>query len=487
MMFNSLSFFIFLPLVTFLYFQVKYEYRWIILLVASYYFYFSSGGIYTILLVISTLIDYISGLQIYNAKTSFRKNLFLMFSLVGNFGLLFSFKYFNFFNSILHDSLGIFAIEMPQFALDVILPVGISFYTFQTLSYTIDIYKGELKPTRHLGIFALFVTYFPQLVAGPIERATNLLPQFFEKHDFDYLRAVEGLKLILWGLFKKVVVADTLATTVSLVYNNPTSYTGFSLWLATIFFAYQIFCDFSGYTDIAIGAAEIMGFRLMNNFRRPYFSRSISEFWKRWHISLSTWFRDYLYIPLGGNRVSVPRWYFNLFFTFLVSGLWHGANWTFVIWGALHGFYLIFEIVTKSSKEKLLQITHLIKFPQLIQFSEIAITFVLVNLGWIFFRANSLNDAIYILSHLFSGLSFSTMGVNLGFSTMSDLLKVIVLILIVEFVHLMQESGIGIFLVNEIIERRPRLWLRWSMYYIIIFAIVLLGVFGEVQFIYFQF
>lgn len=316
---------------------------------------------FIILIILSTIIDYFAGLKIYGSKSIKIKRLFLCFSIISNLGLLFAFKYFNFFSDSFRALLQQFSIPMDPITLKVILPVGISFYTFQTMSYTIDVYREKIGAQKHLGIFAVYVSFFPQLVAGPIERATNLLPQFFEKHNFEYKRAADGLKLMLWGFFKKVVVADRLSSIVNIVYNDPTSFTGTPLILATIFFAFQIYCDFSGYSDIAIGAAQIMGFRLMDNFKRPYFSRSISEFWKRWHISLSTWFKDYLYIPLGGNRVAIPRWYANLFIVFLVSGLWHGANWTFVIWGALHGIYLILEMVLLPYKNKLFSLLYLDK------------------------------------------------------------------------------------------------------------------------------
>lgn len=286
---------------------------------------------------------------------------------------------------------------------------------------------------------------------------------------------------MLWGFFKKVVIADRLAVIVNTVYNDPTGYTGIPLILATIFFAFQIYCDFSGYSDIAIGAAQVMGFKLMDNFKRPYFSRSINEFWKRWHISLSTWFKDYLYIPLGGNRVSIPRWYINLLVVFIVSGLWHGANWTFVVWGALHGFYLIFEIVTKPLKEKILKATKLIKFPKLIHLLEIGFTFILVNIGWIFFRANNVQDAFYVLTHMFQGLSLNFSGIYIGVGW-SELIIAFSVIAFMEFVHLIQEHRS----IRQFLDNKPLL-LRWSIYISIILLILLFGVFDNTQFIYFQF
>ncbi|MBN1646259.1 MBOAT family protein [Candidatus Woesearchaeota archaeon] len=481
MLFNSLHFLIFFPIVVAIYFTTPHKYRWILLLISSYYFYMSWKAEYIILIMISTVIDYIAGRKIHKSRSKKRKKYFLTLSILTNIGLLFAFKYFNFFSESLRQLLAQFSIPLNPITLKVLLPVGISFYTFQTLSYTIDVYRGKIKPEKHLGIFAVYVSFFPQLVAGPIERAKNLLPQFFEKHYFEYKSVTDGLKLMLWGFFKKVVIADRLSVIINNVYNNPVDFTGFSLIIATIFFAFQIYCDFSGYSDIAIGSAQIMGFKLMDNFRRPYFSRSISEFWKRWHISLSTWFRDYLYIPLGGNRVSIPRWYLNLFLVFLISGLWHGANWTFVIWGALHGIYLITGILTHNITSKLVQKTYLSRLPKVHNIMRIGLTFVLVNIGWIFFRANSLSDAWYILTHLFSGLSFSFKGVELGVGWDSIIIA-IAAILFMETVHIMQEH----FRMREFMSNKP-IWIRWPIYIILLWLILFFGMFNETQFIYFQF
>ena len=351
MLFNSLEFIIFFPIVVAAYFALKPKYRWILLLLASYYFYMAWNYKYIVLILISTTIDYFAGINIHRSNNPRTRKALLLVSLVANLGLLFFFKYFNFFGdsiNYLFDKINIFY-NIPAY--HYLLPVGISFYTFQTMSYTIDIYNGKQEPERHFGRFALFVSFFPQLVAGPIERSVNLLPQFRKHYDFDYERVKNGILLMVWGFFKKVVIADRLAEYVNMVYNHPHDFGGLHNMIATFFFSFQIYCDFSGYSDIAIGSAMIMGYTLMTNFRRPYFSMSIREFWQRWHISLSTWFRDYVYIPLGGNRVVKWRWYYNLFITFLVSGLWHGAEWTFVIWGALHGFYLIFAIWTTKLRE----------------------------------------------------------------------------------------------------------------------------------------
>lgn len=331
MLFNSLEFIIFFPIVVALYFALNPKYRWILLLIASYYFYMCWNYKYIILIAASTIIDYIAGICIYHTRKKYLKTLFLLTSLMTNLGLLFFFKYFNFFGDSFNYVFEKFNIFYRVPAYHFLLPVGISFYTFQTLSYTIDIYKEGHKPEYHFGKFALFVSFFPQLVAGPIERSTNLLPQFHKNFTFDYNRIKSGIVQMCWGFFKKVVIADRLAEYVNAVYNNASDYQGLPLIIATVFFAFQIYCDFSGYSDIAIGSAKILGYDLMQNFRRPYLAVNIQDFWRRWHISLSTWFRDYVYIPLGGSRVKKLRWHFNLFITFLISGLWHGAEWTFII------------------------------------------------------------------------------------------------------------------------------------------------------------
>ncbi len=335
MFFNSLHYVIFLPIVVAFYFLIPPRRRWIFLLAASYYFYMCWKMEYIVLILASTIVDYYAGLHMGRIKDKSKRRKFLVLSLISNLGLLFAFKYFNFFNESTRAAFAHFDItyNIPYF--DVLLPVGISFYTFQTLSYTIDVYRGKKEPETHLGIFALYVAFFPQLVAGPIERSTHLLPQFHKVQTFSYDRTVDGLKLIIWGMFKKVVIADRVAVVADTVFNSPGNHNGAQFMIGTFFFAYQIYCDFSGYSDIAIGSARILGIDLIKNFNRPYYSKTIAEFWKRWHISLSTWFRDYLYISLGGNRAGISRWYFNLLATFLISGLWHGANWTFIIWATM--------------------------------------------------------------------------------------------------------------------------------------------------------
>jgi D-alanyl-lipoteichoic acid acyltransferase DltB (MBOAT superfamily) len=492
MLFNSIEFLIFFAVVITAYFILKSKHRWILLLAASYYFYMSWNPAYIILIILSTVVDYFAGLKMGTTDDKSKRKKYLFGSLFINLGMLFFFKYYNFFNDsitylIKEVSILQYGGVLPTF--DLLLPVGISFYTFQTLSYTIDVYRGKKEPERHFGIFALYVSFFPQLVAGPIERSTRLLPQFKEEYEFDYVRVTDGLKLMLWGFFKKVVVADRLAIFVNGVYNDVQGAEGIPLILATVFFAFQIYCDFSGYSDIAIGAAQVMGFNLMDNFKRPYFAKSVPEFWRRWHISLSTWFKDYVYIPLGGNRVSKTRYYANLFITFLISGLWHGAAWTFVIWGALHGFYQIFSLVTKKYRDKFKESIGLVNYPTLNKYLQIGITFILVDFAWIFFRANSLTDAWYIIRNLFSGITsqISSIGMlsislsGFGFSKY-ELAVAVGVILIMEAIHLIQRHGS----IRHMMRDKP-IWFRWSLYYALIFMILFLGAYGNQEFIYFQF
>lgn len=481
MLFNSVDFLIFFPIVVILHFAIPHRFRWILLLFASYYFYMSWRPEYIILIVLSTLVDFFAARQMVKPGNEGKRKKFLMLSLVVNLGMLFFFKYFNFFSSSLQTLFDFVGINIQLPVLTLLLPVGISFYTFQTLSYTIDVYRGKQKPTNQFGIFALFVSFFPQLVAGPIERSTHLLPQFNKIKTIDYKRITDGLKLMGWGLFKKVVIADRLAEIVNNIYNNPTDYSGIPLIIATAFFAIQIYCDFSGYTDIAIGAAKVLGYDLMENFRQPYFSRSIAEFWHRWHISLSTWFRDYLYIPLGGNRVVKWRWYFNVFMVFLISGLWHGANWTFVIWGALHGAFMLVGIWTENSRKQLYKSSGLDRSPFILHTIQMIVTVILVCFAWIFFRANSISDAIYISTHLFSGLDLSgSYGLDLG-GLYERLLLVFSMgtLLLVDFAQARDGNVLNL-------SNKPVV-VRWAVYYALFLGIVMFGKFGIQDFIYFQF
>lgn len=495
MLFNSFEFLIFFPTVVGLFFLLPHRFRWILLLISSYTFYMFWRVDYAIILIISTVIDYVCSLMMDRqpvGATSKRKP-WLWLSLTTNLGTLFVFKYYNFFNTAAKDLADMLGVGYATPAFELLLPMGISFYTFQTMSYTLDVYYGRQKAEKHLGIFALFVTFFPQLVAGPIERAGNLIDQLKEKKEFDYQRVADGLKLMAWGLFKKVVIADRLALMVNQVYNNPTEYEGIPLILATVFFAFQIYCDFSGYSDIAIGSAQVMGFRLMENFRRPYFSKSIREFWSRWHISLSTWFRDYLYIPLGGNRVVKWRWYYNLFIVFLVSGLWHGANWTFIVWGALHGFYQVFGFLTAKQRDAAVASLGLNRNRTFYKALQVGTTFALVCLAWVFFRANTISDAWYITTHMFSGFGewVSLVISNENFARHELLylgqrreafMAAVVFIVLMELIHLLQRR----YPIRFRLRTYPS-FVRLMAYNFVILLILFWGVFSESEFIYFQF
>ena len=446
----------------------------------------SWNPIYIVLILFSTVVDYFVAIQLDKSTRKRQRQWLLGLSLLANLGLLFTFKYYNFFNSAIEDTLLLLGYEYSYSVLNVLLPVGISFYTFQTLSYTIDIYKGRQRAQKHFGKFALFVSFFPQLVAGPIERSTHLLPQFDKKFDFDYLRITDGLKLMFWGLFKKIVIADRLAIIVNQVYNNAPDYDGFALALATVFFAFQIFCDFSGYSDIAIGCAKVFGFDLMKNFNKPYYAKSISEFWKRWHISLSTWFRDYVYIPLGGNRTSKGRWYANLFITFFVSGIWHGANWTFLIWGALHGFYLIAAIILSPVKNWMYHKLGVADHSRLpVKVWQTGTTFLLVCFAWIFFRANSASDAFLIVGRILSMEFNPSVWIDSLYQIGIDKNGLVIAVLsigIMEIVHLLDRDESFIQKLN-----RLKTYQRWGLYYLFVLYFLFFGSFGNQDFIYFQF
>jgi alginate O-acetyltransferase complex protein AlgI len=495
MLFNSIQFLIFFPIVTVVFFLLPHKYRWFHLLVASCLFYMAFIPVYILILLFTILIDYIAGIVIENA-TGKKKKYFLSLSIVANVGVLAFFKYYNFFTQNIDDLISVTGGTRVLPLLHIILPIGLSFHTFQAMSYTIEVYRGRQKAERHPGIYALYVMFYPQLVAGPIERPQNVLHQFHEKKYFNYKNATSGLRLIMWGMFKKVVIADRLALLTDPVFNHPHNYTPLALAIAAIFFSFQIFCDFSGYSDIALGTARVMGFSLMQNFNKPYHARTVSEFWSRWHISLSTWFRDYVYIPLGGNRVSVPRWYFNLFFVFLLSGFWHGANWTFIVWGGLHGFYLIFAIVSQSTREKISTWLGITRIGWLYTLVQVFTTYCLVTLAWVFFRANTLKDAVYIITKfpaagksfgrwLLSGhLSFNSLKKAIGEIPMyiEDVTLCFLLIFILETVHFLQRK----YNITDTISKRP-IYIRWSIYYVMIMIIIFFGVYGKRQFIYFQF
>jgi D-alanyl-lipoteichoic acid acyltransferase DltB (MBOAT superfamily) len=440
---------------------------------------------YILILAATIGIDYLAGICIENKQGRARKAV-LAWSIVANVGVLCIFKYFNFFNENIGSLANFLGWNYSIQSLSLILPVGLSFHTFQSMSYTIEVYYGRQRAERNLGIFALYVMFYPQLVAGPIERPQNLLHQFYERHDFDYLRVTSGFKLMAWGLFKKVVIADNLALLTNAVYAHPGQFSGPLLLLATVFFAFQIFCDFSGYSDIAIGSARVMGFRLMRNFDAPYSAKSIAEFWRRWHISLSTWFKDYLYIPLGGSRGK--RWltYRNIFVVFLVSGLWHGANWTYVIWGGLHGAFMVIGAATRGFREKFVALTGLEKRPFLLDGFRIVITFSLVCGAWVFFRANSVGDAFAIYRGLARGwtdLRSSGLDGSLveQISVRSALIGLIG-IMVVEAVQMLERRGS----VQALVRMQP-VWVRWAIYYAGAATLFFLFADGGDQFIYFQF
>jgi len=492
MLFNSFQFAVFFVVVTTLFFLLPHRFRWFLLLAASCYFYMVFIPVYILILAATIVVDYFAGILIEKAEGK-RRKFYLILSLISNVGFLAFFKYFNFINDNMRVLAQWLHWNYPIEALGILLPLGLSFHTFQAMSYTIEVYRGRQKAEQHFGIYALYVMFYPQLVAGPIERPQNLIRQFYEKKVFDPVRVIEGLKLMLWGLFKKVVVADRLAIVVDQVYGSPSEYSGLPFIIATYFFAFQIFCDFSGYSDIAIGAAKVMGFDLMTNFDRPYAARSIPEFWRRWHISLSTWFRDYLYIPLGGNRISRGRWYGNLMIVFLVSGLWHGANWTYVIWGALHAFYMLASVVLTKLRYRFSNIFGLSRYPSLHKVFKIFLTFNLVAFAWIFFRANNLEEAWYIVRHLFDLGDTLTRWQNLGWSSTMllgydikigkvEFLIAVSSILFMEYIQWIQRQGTAkVFFLD-----RP-IWFRWATYYALIILIVVLGVDRSSQFIYFQF
>lgn len=482
MFFNSLDFAIFFPVVFILYWIVSKNLttRNLLILVASYVFYGWWDWRFLSLIIISSLIDYFVGKKIYDTDSQRTKKQLLLVSLVVNLGFLLYFKYANFFIDTFVDSFALFGKELEVSTLNIILPVGISFYTFQTLSYTIDIYREQLKPTTNPLAFFSFVAFFPQLVAGPIERASHLLPQFYKTYKFNYNQVKSGLLLMAFGLFKKMVIADRAAILVNQVYNNPSDYHGYEVVVATVLFAFQIYCDFSGYSDIAIGAARTMGFDLMKNFDSPYFSKSITEFWRRWHISLSTWFRDYVYIPLGGSRKGKYRTYFNLFAVFLISGLWHGAAMTFVIWGAIHGIIIVVEKALGGLRKKIFikkghPLSYLIGLP---------ITFIIVCFAWVFFRANSFMDAKLIVKQALNSVPSVNSIYDLGLPKheFKLLFIAILLLLLFEIIH---KRFNALKTLNRMV-----LPIRWITYLLIVFSVLIFGIYGEdtiQEFIYFQF
>lgn len=476
MVFNSLEFLLFFPIVTVLYFLLSHTYRWPLLLTASAFFYGYFKWEYLLILVFTIFVDFFAGLWIEKTQGKAKKWA-LIASILANVGVLAYFKYADF----ILDNINAVVFKLghePFNLLEILLPIGLSFHTFQAMSYTFEVYKGTLPAERNLGRYALYVMFYPQLVAGPIERPQNVIPQFFIRHKFDFQRAKSGLRLMLWGMFKKVVIADRLAVFVDLVYDNPQAYSGTPLVMATIFFAIQIFCDFSGYSDIALGAARVMGFKLMKNFDRPYFSKSISEFWRRWHISLSTWFRDYLYIPLGGNRKGPFRRYLNLILVFMISGLWHGASWNFVIWGTLHGVYLVVGQWSKGFQDALYGL-----IPQgfLRDLAQNLSVLFLVGISWVFFRAEGLDNALYILKNAWNQSSH-TLAESIQLMGQKEFIVGMAAIFLMESVHWLQRGkDLGVWA-----ENLPK-WKQWAAYYLLFIGVIFFGVYNNTQFIYFQF
>ncbi|HYC56770.1 MAG TPA: MBOAT family O-acyltransferase [Candidatus Binatia bacterium] len=480
MLFTSLQFLIFLPAAAAVLFALPARWRNLYLLLLSYGFYAAWKPAYVLLLVLATAISYGSAIAIERASSPAARKAWVTASAIGNLGALFVFKYFNLFGQsgeALLRALGV-QVQVPE--LSLLLPVGISFYTFQSLGYTIDVYRGVRPAERDVVRYALFVSFFPQILSGPINRSTHLLPQFLRPSYFDSERIVAGMQLMAWGFFKKMVIADRLGVYVDQVYDDPTGVGGLPIFVATVLYAFQVYCDFSGYTDIAIGTAQILGYEMMVNFRQPYLAASTQEFWRRWHISLSTWFRDYVYISLGGNRVSAWRRYLNLFVVFVLSGLWHGASWTFVIWGALHGLYLVVGVATRDAREAWAQRNGLAAMPRLRYALQLLITFALVDFAWIFFRAATFEDALYVITHMFRGWDLSA-GISLGLGTyeMTLVLVAIAILLIVDWLQSRTP-------LRPVIAELPT-WARWSLYYGVVMCVLLLGKTGGGKFIYFQF
>lgn len=477
MLFNSVAFLIYLPVVFILYWFVfrRLRYQNAFVVAASYLFYGWWSWRFLILIAFTSLCSYASGILIGRSSNRQTHKLVLWGSVFINLGILGFFKYYNFFATNLQALLSPLGIALDNITLSLILPVGISFYTFQALSYSIDVYRGKMKPTKDIIAFFAFISFFPQLVAGPIERATNLLPQFLRPRNFDYGNAISGCRQILWGLFKKMVIADNCAIYVDMVFGDYESFGGFNLWIAAIFFSFQIYGDFSGYSDIAIGVAKLFGINLMHNFRTPYFSRDIAEFWRRWHISLNTWFRDYIYIPLGGSRVKKHKVVRNTFVIFLVSGLWHGAEWTFVAWGAYHSLLFLPLLLTGKNRHHL-EIDQEHGLPSMKESTYMALTFLLVTVGWIIFRSETLSDTWHYIARMFT--DFHATGTMPG----RKIFIWIALLLSVEWIERHRPHPFDI-AGNGLLKWRCARWCLYILFILICFFFA--GRHGD--FIYFQF
>lgn len=478
MLFNSIDFAVFLPIVFFLYWFVtnkSLKFQNFLIVVSSYLFYGWWDWRFLSLILFSTLVDYLVGVGLSHQENPTKRKVLLWTSIVVNLGFLGIFKYYNFFLDNFVAAFSFFGSEIKANSLDIILPVGISFYTFQTLSYSIDVYKKKLEPTKDFIAFSAFVCFFPQLVAGPIERATHLLPQFYSKRKFDYSKAVDGMRQILWGLFKKVVIADNCAEYANLIFNNSDNHSGSTLVVGAVFFTFQIYCDFSAYSDIAIGTSRLFGFDLMQNFNFPYFSRDMAEFWRRWHISLSTWFRDYLYIPLGGSKGSNWIRVRNTFIIFIVSGFWHGANWTFIVWGALNALYILPSIIFKTNRNNMEIVARGKYLPSAKELFSVLLTFSLTVFAWIFFRANNIEHAFSYIAKIFSS----------SFFTIPTILPRNIILLVVLFILMEWIGKEGKYALAPIALKMNRP-LRYVLYYSIILSLFWFG--GKEQaFIYFQF
>lgn len=481
MLFNSIDFAVFLPIVFLLYWFVtnkSLKMQNLLIIAASYLFYGWWDWRFLSLIIFSTLVDYAVGIGLSKQENQAKRKLLLWTSISVNLGFLGLFKYYDFFLENFINAFSFMDMPIQANSLNIILPVGISFYTFQTLSYSIDVYRRKLEPTKDFLAFTAFVCFFPQLVAGPIERATHLLPQFYRKRKFDYSKAVDGMRQILWGLFKKIVIADNCANYANIIFNNSEDYSGSSLALGALFFTFQIYCDFSGYSDIAIGTSRLFGFDLMQNFNFPYFSRDIAEFWRRWHISLSTWFRDYLYIPLGGSRGGTWMKVRNTFIIFIVSGFWHGANWTFIVWGALNAVYFLPLLLTKNNRNNIEIVAKGKYLPSAKELLLMLLTFGLTVLAWIFFRAENISHALAYITDMFTDFS-SYVSLSVYWEYKKILLFITIFMAIEWFgregQYALDSLGSG--------WKRP---IRYLMYYAIMVAIFWYGG-EEQQFIYFQF
>ncbi|RAR69303.1 MBOAT family O-acyltransferase [Flavobacterium aciduliphilum] len=483
MLFNSIDFLIFLPIVFFFYWFItknSLKFQNLLLLVASYYFYACWDWRFLFLLMFSTFLDYYTGLKMQNTTLISRKKFWFWLSIFINLGFLAVFKYYNFFAKSLVEGLNLLNIKANLTLINVILPVGISFYTFHGLSYVIDIYKNRIKAEKNFTDYAVFVSFFPLLVAGPIERATHLLPQIKKKREFDYYKAVDGLKQILWGVFKKVVIADNCAEIANEIFNNYGDYSGSSLVLGALCFTFQIYGDFSGYSDIALGTAKLFGIDLLRNFAFPYFSRDVAEFWRRWHISLSSWFKDYLYIPLGGSKGSMWIKIRNTFIIFIVSGFWHGANWTFIVWGLLNAIFIMPSIIFNTNRNNIEIVAKGANIPSFKDFLSIFFTFCLTVFAWIFFRSDNLKAAIVYVKNIFS-ITFFTIPKIQNVNNISYTSIMVIFFLVIEWIGREDKYAI------ETFGKKYNKKYKYLFYYLIVFLIIYYGNFNKNQFIYFQF